>query len=208
MSNLAYARPVALPVEKQHEEHPRHIEVVATRDQRRARPKVAYAVATVVSLGVIFAAQLLLSILVSDGAYQITSLQQQQRDLLRSEQALTENLDIFSSTQNLATNAAALGMIPNATPYFLDLSTASIFAAPGSADPAGCGGACNLVPNSLLAGVPVIDPNAVVPVTAAQDAATAAPTAPVAPTTPAAPLTPVAEAPAAAADALPSPVTR
>jgi hypothetical protein len=138
---------------------PRHIEIVTTRAQRRARPRAAYAVITVTSLFVIFAAQLLLSIVVSDGAYQIASLQSQQKDLLRTQEALGEKFDLLSSTQHLAENAAQLGMVPNSAPLFLDLSTGSVAGAPGTVDPTGCGGSCNLVANSLLTGVP-LTPNA------------------------------------------------
>ena len=91
--------------------------------------------------------------MVSDGAYQIQSLQTQQKELLRTEQALQEDLAVLSSTQNLAAQATHLGMVPNpGRPYSLDLSTGAIFEVPGSAVP--CGGTCNLVPNAMLSGVP------------------------------------------------------
>ena len=160
MSNLAaapiHSRPVLRPAAAPSVRPvPRHIEIVTTRAQRRARPKAAYAVVTVASLFVIFAAQLLLSIVVSDGAYQIASLQSQQKDLLRTQEALSEKFDLLSSTQHLAENAAQLGMVPNPAPLFLDLSTGGVAGAPGTVDPTGCGGACNLVANSLLTGVPL-----------------------------------------------------
>jgi hypothetical protein len=155
MSNLAYARPATRPASRPAARPP--LQVVTTRAQRKARPKVAYAVVTVSSLFLIFAAQLLLSIVVSDGAYQIQSLQTQQKELLRTEQALQENLAVLSSTQNLATQAAHIGMVPNpGRPYSLDLSTGAIFEVPGSTVP--CGGTCNLVPNAMLGGVPLVSP--------------------------------------------------
>lgn len=156
-SNLAYARPEPLAPLR---EHPRHIEVVATRAQRRARPKLAYAIITIASLFGIFAAQLLLSIVVADGAYQVSVLQDQQKDLLRTQDALTEKLNVLDSTQNLSAQAAHLGMVPNAYPYAIDLSTGATYALPGSADPAGCGGHCNLITNTQLTGVPLVDPSA------------------------------------------------
>jgi hypothetical protein len=137
-----------------------HIQIVTTRAQRSARPKVAYAVVTVISLFAIFGAQLLLSIVVSDGAYQISALQTQQKELVRTQQDLTERLDLRNSTQYLAASAASLGMIPGSSPQFLDLTTGAVSAAPGTIDPSGCGGACNLVANSLLGGVPLIQPKA------------------------------------------------
>lgn len=150
--NLAYAHPSTRTAPAS---QARRIEIVATRAQRRARPKVAYAVLTVLSLFAIFAAQLLLSIAVSDGAYQIDALQGQQKELLRTQQALDENLDLLGSTQHLAANAAHLGMVPGSSPLFLDVATGSVAGAPGSVDRVGCGGSCNLVANSLLTGVPL-----------------------------------------------------
>ncbi len=181
-TNLAYARPSSLP-EREPRQHPRHIEVVATRAQRRARPKIAYAVVTVVSLFLIFAAQLLLSIVVSDGAYQIEGLQNQKKELLRTEQALNENLDLLASTQHLAANAAHLGMVPSASPLFLDIQTGGVAGAPGSIDRVGCGGQCNLVANSLLTGMPLTNPAAPT-TTVGSTTTTQAPTTQQAPTAP------------------------
>lgn len=191
MSNLAYARPRPQPAQVP----TRHIEIVTSRAQRRARPKLAYAVVTVASLFVIFAAQLLLSIVVSNGAYQLDSLQSQQKDLLRTQDKLQEQLQVLGSTQNLATQAAHLGMVPNPAPLLLDLSTGAVTGAPGSADPVGCGGACNLIGNSLLTGVPLVDPNAPAAGHAAPPATTAGTTPQTEQTTP------------TYADALPAPVT-
>lgn len=206
-ANLAYARPLSAPAPARHPHSPlhgrpmqaprsqpaawAHVEVVTTRAQRKARPKLVYAVVTATSLFVIFAAQLLLSIVVSDGAFQIDALQGQQKELLRTEQALIEDLDRLDSPQNLAGQAAHLGMVPNPSPLALDLRTGGVYGMPGTADPTGCGGACNLVPNALLAGVPLVDPSAP---QATQNSATAA-------------KPPVTAKTAALVTALPAPVT-
>ncbi len=176
----AYARPAPLRSPQRTPQRPalRRVEIVASRDQKRARPKAAYAVVTVASLVVIFAAQLLLSIVVSDGAYQIDSLKSQQKELLRTQEVLTERLDVFGSTQNLAANAAQLGMVPSSTPLFLDLASGAVSGAPGSIDRLGCGGACNLVANALLTGVPLVSvtpTTAQSPAPATTDAASLAP---------------------------------
>lgn len=190
MSNVATARPLRAP---QTAPRPRpHIEIVPTRQQRRARPKVAYAVLTIASLFTIFGAQLLLSIVVSDGAYQISALQGERKELLRSELSLQEQLEKLDSTQHLAMQAASLGMVPNATPYAIDLSTGGVFRLPGSADPTGCGGTCNLVGNSLLTGIALVQPPA-----ATTPGATGGTS-----TTP-----PVSTTPPGTVDALPAPVT-
>lgn len=191
-ASAAYARPLVAPAPSP-TTHP-HIEIVTTREQRRARPKLAYAVVTILSLFLIFAAQLMLSIVVSDGAFQIEALQQQQKELLRTQDARSESLNILSSSQNLAMNAAHFGMVPNPTPLTLNIRSGAVYGSPGTADPMGCGGNCNLITNSLLAGMPLVDPtatsgNAAAPVVAS----------------PSAPQTDPAPTPSTA---LPAPVTR
>lgn len=184
MSNLATARPLRRPAPERARPH---IEIVPDRRQRRARPKVAYGVITILSVLAIYGAQLMLSIVVADGAYQLEGLQSQRTELQRQEQALREELAIASSQQNLANQAAALGMVPNATQLSLDLSTGAVAQLPGVA---GCGG-CNSVPNSLVAGVPLVTQAPASGQIAAGDAAQAPP-----------------PAPAGTVDALPAPVTR
>ena len=93
--------------------HPRHIEIVSTRRQKRARPRVVYAVVAVTGLFIILMVQLLLSIWLSNGAYQISGLQQTQRELARDQQSLGESLNTLQSPQNLAERASALGMVMN-----------------------------------------------------------------------------------------------
>jgi hypothetical protein len=133
----------------------RHIEVVATRGQRRARPRTVYALIIVGGLFVLLLTQLLLSIGVSDGAYAIQSLQQQQKELDRTHQSLTEDVDRLSSPQNLARNAQALGMVASASPSFLSLD-GTIQGTPQAKDGATTAlTADTLIGNSLLAGVPL-----------------------------------------------------
>ena len=202
MSNLAYARrpeplapePLApvRPAPVRPVRETRHVEIGATRAQRRARPKLSYAVITIASLFGIFGAQLMLSIVVSDGAYQVSTLQDQQKDLQRTQDALTEKLNVLDSTQNLSTQAAHLGMVPNGGPLAIDLTTGAVYGLPGSADPTGCGGNCNMISNSQLTGVPLVDPNA----PATGHAATPAATQGSAPQTEQAPV-----------DSIPAPVT-
>ena len=211
MSNLAFATPLRSPVEEQ---QPRHIEIVTSREQRRARPRAVYAIVAVVGLFVLFMAQLLLSIVVSDGAYRIAALQTSQRDLGREQQALSEQLDMLSSPQNLATQAESLGMVlSNTNPVFLRLADGAILGTAGAAD-AGesviTGSAGSLVPNSLLGQVPLVtatptvDPATAVDAAAADAAASGAVAGTVgAPTAP-----PTAGSVASNPTTLPSPVTR
>ncbi|MEV8254158.1 hypothetical protein AB0O95_09365 [Rhodoglobus sp. NPDC076762] len=202
-TNLAYAQPQPL---HRPSGRPSHIEIVTTKAQRKARPRMLYAVVTVASFFLILAAQLLLSIVVTQGAYQIDALQYEQKVLTRTEQSILEDLSLQSSAQNLAAQAAGLGMVPNATPYSLNLSDGSVFRLPGSADPTGCGGSCGLVGNTLLSGVPLVSATAAAEAEAAATAAVAT-----AATNPAASGAAAAASPAApepANNAIPAPVTR
>lgn len=136
-----------------------HLEVVPSRSQRRARPRALYAGVAVGALLAIVVAQLLLSIGISQGAYQLNSLQAKQTQLQRSYQAVSEDLGRVSSPQNLAANANALGMVSNSSPAYLRLSDGAVLGAPVAANGAAgtvTGGQGNLVPNSLLAGVPLV----------------------------------------------------
>jgi hypothetical protein len=131
----------------------RQIEVVPSQQQRRARPKVMHALVAVVGVFVVIGAQLGLSIALSAGAYEIGDLQDRQRDLERTQQALDEQLQVLSSTQHLALNASALGMVPGGSQFYLDLGTGAIATTPGMPNPFGCGNGCTLVPNSLSSGL-------------------------------------------------------
>jgi hypothetical protein len=200
-SNLAFATPLRSPRE---EHRPPHIEIVSSREQRKARPRVVYAIVTVASLFVIFIAQLLLSIVVSDGAYRIAGLQTDQRDLTRQEQALSEKLDLLASPQNLATQAESLGMVLSTTsPVFLRLSDGALVGDAGSSTGAGAtviAAQGSLVPNALLGDIPLVVP--ATPTTAAT-AGGITPGAAGAPTVPGA-----AGSVASTPVLLPSPVTR
>ena len=160
--NLAIARPLR-PSPASAPQPRRHLEIAPSRAQRRARPRLAHAVVTIAGIGVILLVQLLLSFLLADGAYQISSLQTDQRELLREEQALNEYLELLASTQNLTASAEALGMVASGNPVFLDVATGGVSGSGSTAE----GLPVNLIRNSLLDGSTVIDPTALA---AARDA--------------------------------------
>jgi hypothetical protein len=135
----------------------RHLEIAPTRAQRRARPRLIHAVVTVAGIGAVLLGQLLLSIVVADGAYQISALQSQQRDLMREQEALTEALELRSSTQNLIANAEQMGMVASGNPVFLDLITGAVSGAATAAGGSLTGGQGNLIGNSLLDGSTILD---------------------------------------------------
>lgn len=148
--NLALLRPTpqSAPAPR------RHLEIAPSRAQRRARPRLAHALVTLGGIGVILLVQLLLSFALADGAYQISSLQGDQRDLLRQEQALDERLEVLGSTQHLTASAEQLGMVASGNPLFLDVSTGKVSgtASHSSSIPK------NQIANSLLDGSTAIDP--------------------------------------------------
>jgi len=180
------------PLRRPREQQPpvRHLEIAPSRAQRRARPRVVYALITIAGIGVILLAQLLMSILLAGGAYRIADLQSSQRDLLRQQHALTEDLQARSSTQNLAANAEGLGMVASGNPVFLDLTTGQVSGTATAAGGSLIGSQGNLIANSLLDPTMIIDPNAADAATTTTEtgaAGTNPVTAPTAPTTPSAP---------------------
>ena len=144
------------------EAHPRHIEIVTSKAQRHARPKVVHAVVTLGALFVIFAAQLLLSIAVSDGAYQIAALQQTQKELARTEDDLVETLATLNSPQNLVANAASLGMVIATDASYLRLADGAVIPAPAQVIRFGCVTMCALIGNELTTGLPLVKPAAAI----------------------------------------------
>jgi len=134
-------------------EERRHIEIVAPSAHRR--PRVVYAMSAVACVGAVIVAQLLLSVGISQGAYEISALRASQVELGRTADSVSEDLIRVSSPQSLAANAEALGMVSNSSPAFLYLSDGSVRGAPSSAGGSQAG-AASLVPNALLAGVPLV----------------------------------------------------
>jgi hypothetical protein len=136
---------------------PARFRVVATREQRHARPRIFYAVVTMSVIFGIIIAQLLLSVAVSSGAYEISGIQAQNRELTRTQQSVSQDLDRLASPQNLAVNAEALGMVNNDTPVYLRLSDGAVLGSPEAASSgAGVIGGGTLVANSLLTNVPLV----------------------------------------------------
>lgn len=168
------ALPVASPRPARSPAPRRHLEVAPTRAQRRARPRVLPAIITIGGIGTILLAQLLLSIVLADGAYTIADLQTRHRDLERQEQALTEELEVLSSTQNLIANAENFGMIASGNPVFLDLSTGAVSGNPTPAGGSLTGSQGNQIGNSLLTGATLVEPvNAADPTTSSAQSSTA-----------------------------------
>ena len=127
----------------------------ASEVTRRAKPRLAYAIIAVAGVAMIIVAQMLLSIAVTQGAYEVDAFQIAQSKLARQEQQLREDLDRVQSPQYLAANAEALGMVPNADPVYLRLSDGAVLGEPTAAA-GGAAASAPLVPNALISGVPLV----------------------------------------------------
>ncbi|QSB22092.1 cell division protein FtsL [Curtobacterium sp. 24E2] len=158
-TNLALVDPAVVPSRAprpDRQSRPELVEVTTTAAQRRARPRIGYAVTAVVALGVLLLAQLGISMVLSQGAYTLSALGTEQTNLSRTQQSLSEELRVLDSPQNLARNAQSLGMIANSTPVYLDPKTGRVYGTPtpAVADQA-TASTENQVPNSLLNDVPL-----------------------------------------------------
>ncbi|MBF4609340.1 hypothetical protein [Curtobacterium sp. VKM Ac-1393] len=158
-TNLALVDPAVVPSRAPRPDRrsrPELVEVTPTAAQRRARPRIGYAVTAVVALGILLLAQLGISMVLSQGAYTLSALGTEQTNLSRTQQSLSEELRVLDSPQNLARNAQSLGMIANSTPVYLDPKTGRVYGTPtpAVADQA-TASTENQVPNSLLNDVPL-----------------------------------------------------
>ena len=133
----------------------RHLEVAPSRAQRRARPRLLPALVTIGGIGVILLAQLVLSIVLANGAYQISSLQAAKYTAVLQQHALSETFDLYNSPQHLAANAEALGMVASGNAVYLNAKTGAVT---GTATAAGGSllGAGDQVGNALLKGSTIV----------------------------------------------------
>ncbi|MDY0909999.1 hypothetical protein [Microbacterium sp. CFBP9034] len=125
---------------------------------RRRRPKLLYGILAVLGAFLIGAAQMSLSIMTTQGSYELSALAKEQRDLTYQKQMLYDDVAGLSSPQYLAANAAALGMVIDESPSYLRLSDGALLGAgevslgSSSIDAIGRG----TVPNALIAGTPLV----------------------------------------------------
>ncbi len=129
------------------------VEVAPSRASKRARPRPLYAAVTLGGVFAVIVAQLLLSLIVSNGAYELSTLSSERAALTREEQQLREQIDVSGSPQNLAAEAERLGMVANGSSAVLWLSDGRVDGDVGAAEPGAgvVGSHGNLVANALLA---------------------------------------------------------
>lgn len=94
--------------------------------QKRRRPRLAYGIVAVTGAALIAAAQLGVSILTTQSTYELADVRAEQRQLTLDAQELREDIVGLASPQYLAANAAALGMVIDASPSFLRLSDGAV----------------------------------------------------------------------------------
>lgn len=124
------------------------------RPAARRKPKLAYALIALGGAMAIGAAQIALSLAITQDSFTLADLSSQQRELNLRTHALQEELTGLSSPQLLASNAANLGMVVAGSASYLRLSDGAVFGAGTGAewystvDPNGAGA----VSNALLPG--------------------------------------------------------
>lgn len=96
-------------------------------------PKLRYIVVTLAGIFAILGGQLLLSISVSSGAYEIASLKGEVRQSEQSLQIVAEEIGALTAPDTLASLAGSMGMVEDNNPAYLRVSDGAIL---GKAAPA------------------------------------------------------------------------
>lgn len=157
MSTAAIIDIHALPTPRRQPqpERDRHLRALPAVAPRRA-PRLVHGIVALVGLSGIIVAQLGLTVVISEGAYRLSALQDESTVLARTEQTLAEDIAVLASPQNVAVAADELGMLAGQPSQFLTLSgqaTAggpdALFMQTPALDRSGI-----YVPNALLAEAP------------------------------------------------------
>ncbi len=101
-------------------------------------PKLRYIVVTLIGIFGILGVQLMLSIAVSGGAYEIAGLKSEVRNSQQELQVVAEDINALVAPDTLATLAASMGMVADNNPAYLRLSDSAVLgqAVPASHDSA------------------------------------------------------------------------
>jgi len=158
MWNTAPARPATAPAST-----PQRTLRALEQPQPSRRPRLLYGIVAVAGALAIAGAQMGLSILTTQGSYEVAALTSQQRELQWQRQMVADDLAGLSSPQYLAANASALGMVVGQMPGHLRLSDGAIAGSgKGAADRSSVHALSRAaVGNQLVSGVPLVtDPQA------------------------------------------------
>ena len=102
--------------------------VRSTRQRTKADavPKLRYIVVLLAGIFAILGGQLLLSIAVSGGAYEIASLKSELRSSHQKQQIVGEEISALVAPDTLATLAGSMGMVPDNNPAYIRVSDGAI----------------------------------------------------------------------------------
>jgi hypothetical protein len=123
------ARPIIRPVGRERPQPPR-LRVVAPTTHRSA---TGLALVCVALLGGGLLVLLLLNISIGKGAYTLTRLEGQQRQLAEQQQSLSERVDAAGAPQKLAATARKLGMVPEPNAAFVRVPDGRVVGTPAIA---------------------------------------------------------------------------
>lgn len=98
--------------------------------------------------------QLLLSVVLAGGAYEVEGLESTKAEAVRSQTAATQELLAVQSPQYLVKNANALGMVANSNTVYLRLSDGAVIGQPKAAKSNATLAGDNIA-NSLMNGIPL-----------------------------------------------------
>ncbi|MFS0913028.1 hypothetical protein AB3M89_14700 [Microbacterium sp. 179-I 3D2 NHS] len=142
-----------------------------TRAAHRRKPRLAYALVALGGALAIGAAQIALSLAITQDSFALAQLSSDQRELNLRTHALQEELTGLSSPQVLATGAAGLGMVVAGSPSYLRLSDGAVFGTGSGAgwtstvDPQGAGAVSNALITTPPPETPVAQDGTVDPAT-------------------------------------------
>jgi len=102
-----------------------HLRLVAPlRPERASRGLFAVVLAAMLALGLVI--MLVINTSVAQTAFTVSELQIQQRELARTEAALTEELSAVAAPPVLEAKARAIGMVPSGRPVFVTIPSGEV----------------------------------------------------------------------------------
>lgn len=96
----------------------------------KSAPRLTYVVASLVGIFSILGAQLFLSIALSDGAYEILTLERALADRNRDLDIVSEDIGYMQDPQGIATLAVAMGMVQTRDTAYLRVSDGAVIGEP------------------------------------------------------------------------------
>ena len=105
---------------------PRALTSTRQKTQADAVPKLRYIVVLLAGIFAILGGQLLLSIAVSGGAYEIASLKTDLRGSQQQQQIVGEEISALVAPDTLATLAGSMGMVPDNNPAYIRVSDGAV----------------------------------------------------------------------------------